>query len=96
MNTDTRLFDGLDESRECKVKIESGQLIPFPIGQRFALNGYWFETIGVQNGNELILKGIEPTDNQKKKIEDFFNDKTAGQTREELVDKFKRELYKKK
>jgi hypothetical protein len=69
-----------------EVKIQSGELIEFSLGQRFALNGYWFEVAGItKNSNELILRGVEPTEKQKKKTETFY----AIKAREEFIKKCK-------
>jgi len=56
-----KAFEVEGNESDVKVLVENGKLIEFPIGQEFALNGYWFKVVGVQNKNPLILEGMGMT-----------------------------------
>lgn len=47
--------------------VRNGKYIEFKIGEKVAINGYWFKIKTIQGKNELILEGIEPTKAFKEK-----------------------------
>ena len=93
MDCNTNMWvEQTDENKEgWEVKVQSGELIEFSVGQRFALNGYWFEMVKAQNDNEIVLRGIEPTEKQKKRIEESYRLKAFTENSNRII----KELYNK-
>ncbi len=79
MDCKTNEFEKLLEQKEK----EPARFIEFPLGQKVAINGYWFETEKVEN-NRLILKPIGMPNSYKK---EFFRGKRQKNLRENLYNK---------